>query len=173
MTWMLFASASYGDNGGSITVAGHGELETEPDTAQISLGVTITGEDVMKMKRQVDETMSKLLVLTKELKLKQEDVSATQLNVSPQYNYQSGESKLTGYETTRGVTITLHQLDKLNELLDGAIEAGANRIDSIQLTTSNMTSSRANTVACDCRLEEAGRIGCSRFRCETWPSKVD
>ena len=126
-----------GENIRAIAVAGYGELETEPDIAQVTFGVTFIGDDVMRMKRQVDDTMSKLLALTSELEIKQQDVSATQLSVSPQYNnYQSGDAKITGYETTRGVIITLRDLSKLNELLDGAIKAGANRVDSIQLTTS-------------------------------------
>lgn len=42
-----------------------------------------------------------------------------------------------GYRAVRQVQVTLRQLDKLNELLDGALKSGLNEIHSVELGVAN------------------------------------
>ncbi|WP_163447101.1 SIMPL domain-containing protein, partial [Escherichia coli] len=51
-----------------------------------------------------------------------------------EYDYlKTGESVLKGYRAVRQVQVTLRQLDKLNELLDGALKSGLNEIRAVEL----------------------------------------
>ncbi|MDW3458667.1 SIMPL domain-containing protein, partial [Escherichia coli] len=61
------------------------------------------------------------------------DISAANLRTQPDYDYQNGKSILKGYRAVRTVEVTLRQLDKLNALLDGALNAGLNEIRSVSL----------------------------------------
>lgn len=44
---------------------------------------------------------------------------------------------LKGYRAVRQVEVTLRQLDKLNELLDGALKSGLNEIRTVELGVAN------------------------------------
>jgi uncharacterized protein len=128
------ASNSAGEEARTISVEGHGEIKVDPDMAGLALGVTIVDLDVLHAKQQCDKTMSDILELVKTLGIQPDDISVTELHVGPQYGGQN--NALVGYETTREITIKLRQLDKLNELLNGCIKAGVNRIDEIELYSS-------------------------------------
>ena len=66
--------------------------------------------------------------------IEKKDISAANLRTQPEYDYlKTGESVLKGYRAVRQVQVTLRQLDKLNELLDGALKSGLNEIRAVEL----------------------------------------
>ncbi len=76
-----------------------------------------------------------------------EDIRTTQLYLSPKYDESDDNWDLVGYEITRSLTVTLRDLKKLNELIDKSIEAGANRLEEIELSSSKEQESKDKTLA--------------------------
>jgi uncharacterized protein YggE len=121
----------------TIQVEGYGEIMVEPDSARIEMAVAIVGTDLVQAKKEVDKALSEILEVAKKLEIAPQDLTATELQISAQYDYQKSNNDFVTYETTRGVTITLRKITKLDQLLTGCLQAGANRIDRIQLESTN------------------------------------
>lgn len=135
------------DDARTIHVLGFGEIKVDPDSARVEMAVTVVDKDVLKAKKAVDKAMSALLVVAKKMEIAQDDLTATQLRVSAQYNYENGNNELVGYEATRGATVTLRRLAKLDELLDACIQSGINRIDEIELESSKEKQLKAQALS--------------------------
>jgi len=132
----VFDSQGFANDERGIHVLGHGEIRVEPDMARLSMAVTLVDKNVLKAKKIVDTAVLAVLEVAKKLDIAEEDVTATQLQVSAQYNYENNKHELVGYETTRSVSIVLRKLNKLDALLTGCIEAGVNQVDRIELQSS-------------------------------------
>lgn len=92
---LLPSSLLLGDEARTISVAGFGELIVEPDSARVELAVSSTGTDLRIAKQEVDKIMAALLEMVKRLKIADDDVSATQLQVEPEWDYEKQRKKST------------------------------------------------------------------------------
>lgn len=143
---LVVLSSTFAEEVRTISILGSAQLKVDPDSAEVDMAVTIVDMDVLKAKKQVDTSMSKLLEVAKKMQIASEDVTATALHVTPQYDYNAG-NKLVGYETTRSLTLTLRDLAKLDQLLNACIEAGVNQINGIELHTSKEKELKAKALS--------------------------
>lgn len=77
-----------------------------------------------------------MLAAFKNLDVKPDDVRTTQLYVKPKYKDHDDSWQFVGYEITRSVTVTVRQIAQLNEVINKSIDAGANRLEDISLSSS-------------------------------------
>jgi uncharacterized protein YggE len=143
---VVVLSSTFAEEVRTISILGSAQLKVDPDSAEIDMAVTIVDMDVLKAKKQVDTSMSQLLQVAKKMQIAPEDVTATALHVTPQYDY-NANNKLVGYETTRSLTLTLRDLAKLDQLLNACIEAGVNQINGIELHTSKEKELKAKALS--------------------------
>jgi uncharacterized protein YggE len=142
-----------------ITVTGTGAAMAQPDMATVSLGVYVLDRDLRKGKSSSDVILKRLLQLTQTLGIAPDDVSSSVLNIGPEYS-EAKPPEFLGYEVSRSVTVTLRDLSKLDQLVDQAIEAGANREFNVSLTSSREQQLRqeAMTLAIDDAKAQAARL---------------
>ena len=57
-----------------------------------------------------------------------------------QYDQQTGKPGTTTYVVDNTVYVTVHQLDKLGDLLDATVQAGANSVNNIQFDVADKSS---------------------------------
>jgi uncharacterized protein len=119
----------------AIHVTGSGAVTALPDTATVQVGVAALDSDARKAKATVDAAIGRILALAASLGLQSDSVKSTALNVEPRYERDS-DTRLRGYEVTRSVTAVVRDLSKLDALLDGAVQAGANNNFDIEVTSS-------------------------------------
>ena len=60
------------------------QVKAEPDVAILGVSVEVIDVDLQKAKASVDQTIGRLIALARELKLAEEDVTATQLIIHPE-----------------------------------------------------------------------------------------
>ena len=77
--------------------------------------------------------MNAVIKFLKERGISEADIKTSNYSLSPKYEYSRGKSSLAGYILNQNLTVTVRNLDKIGEILDGAVGSGANRIDSISL----------------------------------------
>lgn len=118
-----------------IYVTGRASSVADPDIATISLGVWVADADAKRAKSSADSTISKIVSLATGLGVRDTDLKAASVNIEPRYD-SDNPTRLRGYEVTRSVTIVLRNLASLDGLLDGAVQAGANRDFDIRLASS-------------------------------------
>jgi uncharacterized protein len=130
------AQAQQAEHPRTIGVSGQGEVRAEPDRATVGLNVESRKPKLEDARAAVAKTVDAVLKLTRELKVDPKLVHATRINVQPEYNWQSNERNLIGYMVSRQVEVELHDLEKLGQLLERAIDLGVNQVGEPRLDSS-------------------------------------
>ncbi len=110
-----------------ITAHGHGEIKVKPDIALLSAGVTTQDKYQDKAVQDNARKMTALMAAIRSLKIPDKDVRAQGYSVSPQYDYSAGRSRLTGYQVTNSIQVTLRDLTQTGTLIDTVTQAGVNQ----------------------------------------------
>jgi uncharacterized protein YggE len=144
----------------NIVVTGLGQVSGRPDMVTLTSGVVTEGPsateglNATEALTQNSESMQQIFGALSAFEIPEEDVQTSGFFVSPQYSRpepMSGEQpELMGYRVTNRITIKLREVDRLGELLDILVSAGANNVDSIQFSISDpmplMDEARASAV---------------------------
>lgn len=115
----------------TLTVTGRG-VETIPATlAQVQLGVEVQGRTAAQVQQEVARRSSAVVELLRSRNV--EKLQTTGIRLNPTYSFNDNVQRLTGYV---GTNIVSFQVDtqRIGDLLDAAVEAGATRIDGINFT---------------------------------------
>jgi uncharacterized protein YggE len=118
----------------TLAVTGTGMVYLAPDVAYINIGVhteKATASDAVSANN--DQTQQVVAAL-KNSGVDAKDIRTTNFSIYPntQYDQQMGKPGITTYVVDNTVYVTVHQLDKLGDLLDATVQAGANNVNSIQ-----------------------------------------
>ncbi|AYH49585.1 oxidative stress defense protein [Dickeya fangzhongdai] len=125
-------------SGPHIVTSGTASVDATPDIARLAIEVSVSSKDVADAKKQVDERVAQYFAFLDKSGIDKKDINAANLRTQPEYDYlKNGGSVLKGYRAVRQVEVTLRQLDKLNELLDGALKSGLNEIRAVDLGVAN------------------------------------
>lgn len=120
--------------GPHVVTSGTSSVDATPDIATLAIEVSVSSKDPAQAKKQVDERAAQYFDFLQKNNIDKKDISAANLRTQPEYDYlKTGESVLKGYRAVRQVQVTLRQLNKLNELLDGALKSGLNEIRAVEL----------------------------------------
>lgn len=132
-----FAAAE--PEGPHITTSGNATIKAAPDMATLNIQVSERAKDAAQAKKQVDERVAKYFVFLKENGVVKEDIDAANIRTQPNYEYdkKTERSVINGYTATRTVNVKIKKLEQLNTLLDGALAAGLNEINSVEFGVNN------------------------------------
>ncbi len=146
--FILFIAAQiYAGESRRVSVSGEGEIEVEPDIAEVSMGVLVFDKDLMTAKVKADSAITMIFGAYEKMGLSTEDIKPTQLYVKPEYKMVDKEWKFMGYEITRSIEVTLREIEMINELINRSIAAGANRLKDIGLSSSRKEELKDKTMA--------------------------
>ncbi len=118
----------------TLNVTGTGLVYLTPDVAYINIGVhteqPTASEAVSANNTQTQQVVNALENSGVDAK----DIRTTNFSIYPntQYDQQTGKPGSTTYVVDNTVYVTVHQLDKLGNLLDATVQAGANSVNNIQ-----------------------------------------
>ncbi len=118
----------------TLNLTGEGKIEVSPDIATISLGVNVEADTASQAMKQQSALMNKVFEALEKAKIADKDMQTGNISLSPRYDYSSsknGPPKLTGYQATNTLGITVRKLDTLGSVLDSVVSAGGNTINSI------------------------------------------
>src|SRR6187455_698647 len=117
------ASSAAPETTGGITVQGTGTVTSTPDRAQLSFGVESQAETAQAALAADAAQMRKMLSALKNAGGK--DVKTQSVSLSPRYGDQMS---VLGYVATNTVSATVEELAKAGDVIDAAVEAGANQV---------------------------------------------
>jgi hypothetical protein len=123
-----------------ISVAGEGKVKVVPDQATISATVETKGNNAKEVKKQNDQQMEAVLKIIKKMNLATADYRTQRVSLNPVYDY---EKKKTSYNATQTVEIILRDLSKYDELMEGLVNEGINRIDNVIFQSSKLAQYQA------------------------------
>ena len=119
-----------------ISVSAQGEASVAPDLAIVSFAVSGEGKDLSPTRDDVNKRSSAVLAKVRELEIADGDINAPDVGIHPQYDYRKGQ-RLTGYRVTRQMTVKVRDLDRLGDVLDGVVGAGANEVFGAQMSAAD------------------------------------
>jgi uncharacterized protein len=118
-----------------VTVAGEGKVRVTPDQAEISVTIETKGTKAIDVKKENDIAVEKVLQFIKKMKLPKEDVMTQRIALNPNYDY---EKKKHSYIANQTIIIILRDLSKYDELAEGLVDNGVNRIDNVEFKSSKL-----------------------------------
>ena len=113
---------------GRITVSGQADVSAAPDMASVTVGVTSQARSADAALAANSQKMNGMMAQLEARGIPAKDIQTSNLNLQPVWNNGSGQTrKITGYQVSNQVHVTLNDLGKLGGLLDLLVEGGANQ----------------------------------------------
>ncbi len=122
-----------------LSVNGHGEVTLPPDVAYVSIGVHSSGTDVSQAVSDNAAQVAQVMTALADMGIAREDMQTSNFSVYTSDNYDpiTGQVNGTNYTVDNTVNVTARELDRLGELLDRAVSAGANSIWGVTFDLEN------------------------------------
>jgi hypothetical protein len=120
------------DDTTTISVSGTGLREIAPNQATIYLGVETQSAHVSEALEENSLKMDAVIKAMEKLGVPKEDIETRYFSIYPIRDYEKRGEEIIGYQVTNEVTIELHDLDIIGEVIDTAIASGANRVTGVE-----------------------------------------
>ena len=136
---VAFASEPDQATGGQIpvlTVSGTGTVTVAPDQAVVNLTVvTMAATAQAAQEENARQTNTAVAALLK-LGLTRESIQTSGYSIWPEYNYSEKRDKpeIIGYRAHNQMHVTVTNLDLVGKVIDTAIQAGVNQVESVYFT---------------------------------------
>lgn len=123
----------------TITMTGHGEIKTVPDTATVNAGVTTNAPTAAAALSANSTRMNQLFDALGKLGVPERAIRTAGFSVSPQYTNGDGNNprRLTGYQVSNDVSVRLEDVARVGTTLDTLIGAGANQMNGVSFDIAN------------------------------------
>jgi len=133
ISFLCFSIASLHASEGGIEVSGAAKVSVVPDMATFSFAINTRGRILVEVKADVDKKTETLVNLCKKLGIETRKITSSEVTINPQYNFQT--KSLIGFDVARNVKVSLYDLKKYNDLVNGAVDSGITTIRNITLDT--------------------------------------
>jgi len=132
-----------------IHATGTGNVIGSPDRAQISFSVETENPDVKTAQQANAAQMTKVMDALTGAGLPKDALKTTGYNIYPVYDESKGvfDQKVRTYHVTNTVTVTLHDVSRVGEIIDIGVTAGVNQVSSIQFMLSDEQAQTLRTEA--------------------------
>jgi len=130
----VFAQAEHAAApGATITVSGNATVTLKADYAQVTVGVSTKAPTVEEASQKNTAAIHAVISALTEAGVLEEDIATSNYSVNAEYDYSSmGGQRLTGYNVSNQLNVTIRDMEHIGATLDKATAAGANNIYNIQ-----------------------------------------
>lgn len=126
---------------GVISVSGSADASVDPDLLIVTLGVDIVKPTAAEALAENSRVLTAVVDAITSAGVTEDEISTSYLSIYPDYesvwdefgNYQR---MLVGYRASNTITITTSNLTIAADILDGAVGAGANTVESVRFALS-------------------------------------
>jgi uncharacterized protein len=134
-----------------IIVIGAGSVSAPPDYARITSGVTTRAKTAKEASDADAKTMAAVLAALQSAGIEQKDIQTSRFSVQPVYTSPGPnmEQRLTGFSVSNQVSVTIREIDKVGDILDRLVTAGATDAGNVEFlhTDSSKTLDQAREAA--------------------------
>lgn len=123
----------------TLSVNGTGRVKAAPDVADINIGVLEQAKEAADASQKAAASMDAVVSALLDLGIDEKDIQTTSLNLNARYDWNSEPPKITGWEASNMVSVTVRDIDAVGEVVDTVVEAGANQINGISFRVEDPT----------------------------------
>lgn len=154
-----------------ITVVGSGEVSLVPDIAEVNIGAEVAAATVSEAKAEVDRRVEAIMVAFQEMGIAEQDIQTSHYSIHFERESFGPVAREEGAPETEGayrvfnmLNVTIREIEQVGEILDAAIEAGANQMYGVNFTISDTqeweSEAREKAMAdAKARAEELAQLG--------------
>ena len=129
----------------TITVVGDGTVNIQPDVARANIGVEVLNASVEDAATENSRVTQQVLAALAEMGIAKEDIQTSGYSVySERYSPDGSAATEVQYRVTNTVNVLIRDLDKVGEVLDASIKAGANNIYGVEFLLDDPTAARSS-----------------------------
>ncbi|MFP9061885.1 SIMPL domain-containing protein [Natrialbaceae archaeon A-chndr2] len=133
----------------TIKVSGVGEVSTDPDLARIQAGIQTTGDSAAAVRNELAERGDALYDALVEFGLEEDDITTGRYDIRRRIDRRRMEregadpqseddlEEYVYYQGTSSFRIEVREIDRTGEVVDAAVDAGADDIGRIEFTLSD------------------------------------
>jgi uncharacterized protein len=126
-----------------IVTSGQAESRVKPDRASIVVGVQTRATTAAEAASQNARKQSAIIEAIRARGVSNDDIATSNYNVSPELRYREGEAPLvTGFTVSNEIDVLVRSVNLVGSVIDAALAAGANQINSLTFTVANSDSAR-------------------------------
>jgi uncharacterized protein YggE len=152
--WAGMSSGLLAETDQVITTTGQGKVETAPDMATISLGVTHEAKRADSALALTSDAVREVLSRLEQAGIAQNDIQTNSLSLQPVWSRPTSgtnaPARITGFVARNSLSVRVRDLDKLGGVLDLVVQEGANTFDGLQFSLQDpeptMAAARADAV---------------------------
>jgi uncharacterized protein len=128
------AQAQAGLPARTITVVGQGKVRIQPDVARANFGVEVVKPSVREALDENQAVMDEVLAALEEQGIAENDIQTTGFSIYAERFGPTGPlpEDQVNYRVSNNVTVMIRDLDSVGNVIDAAVEAGANNIYGIE-----------------------------------------
>lgn len=132
----------------SLTASGRGEARVRPDLAVVRVGATIQAQEASKAQAAVNQIMQKAIARLKELGIPEDQIQTETISLWPEYRHdkQGREPILVGYRASNVVAVRVKEINRLGEVIDAAVGAGANQLQGVSFEVQDDRAARRDAL---------------------------
>lgn len=135
------------DDMAGIIVSGTAEVSAAPDTAFITFGVQTEAVSASQAARDNSTRANTIVQAIIGAGVSRSNIRTAQYSIEPIITYRENQPPVTtGYRVTNQVRVKVTDIAKLGALIDTAVQAGANNVQSISFTVENDTQLRQQVI---------------------------
>lgn len=123
----------------TMTLSGQGRVTLVPDLAVIRLGVQLTGPDLAAVQEENAAQSQAVLDTLRSMGIT--DIRTYQYTIDKYYENINGTSVDRGFTVRNILEIRTRDIDRVGDVIDAAVDAGANAVDLISFEVSDPESS--------------------------------
>jgi uncharacterized protein len=145
-------SASW--QGPDIVTSATGEARVTPDRAQVFVGVQTRAATAAQAGADNARKTRAVIDAVKARGIPAELISTSEYTLYPEYDHErpreAGEAagpRVIGYVANNNVRVEVRRIDQVGAIIDAALAAGANMVNMIQFTASNVDAARREALA--------------------------
>ncbi len=120
----------------SVTVVGSGTSSVVPDIASLSLGVETKMANVSDAVSANRDSMDAIMTALADAGVAEKDIRTTDYSI---FYDEGSQGQEPAYRVSNTVNVNVRDLGMVGDVIDAAVQAGANRIFGINLTVSDWT----------------------------------
>jgi uncharacterized protein YggE len=121
----------------AVSVTGEASISVQPDIAFVDAGVASDAKTAREASEANNVAMGKVMAALKSAGIDARDIQTSRLSLQPQYApNRSGPSPIVGYRASNRVTVRIHDVTKVANVIDTLVGAGANDIGNVNFEVS-------------------------------------
>lgn len=126
-----------------LSVDGRGSASIAPDQAELVIGVVSQGRSASQAQAENAQESAAITQALKELGVAASDIQSRNYSFHPNYSNKEGRSReISGYTASHSLRVHIRDIAKAGKIVDAALNAGANEVNSLQYSVSDQSSVR-------------------------------